>query len=131
MADRKKVLLLEDDDMLRDVLLQGLERGGYVVKGMKDGTDVRDVAMAFRPDLVVTDMIMPETEGVETILDLRTANPELPIIAMSGGGYFDADWHLHLADRFGVSGTLAKPFKIKDLVAQVDQILGAQTEDSA
>lgn len=75
------------------------------------------------PNMVVTDLIMPTQDGVETILAVRKAHPTLPIIAISGGGRLDALSLLDLARKFGAAETLKKPFPPSRLVAMIDQIL--------
>ncbi len=78
--------------------------------------------MAAPPDLVITDIIMPEKEGVETILELRQQKPEVKIIAMSGGGP-RSDTYLQMCNQIGVCCTLAKPFSLEALIEAVDEAL--------
>ncbi|MCH8154484.1 MAG: response regulator [Proteobacteria bacterium] len=81
-----------------------------------------------RPDLIITDIIMPEKEGVETIIALRRADPDLPIIAISGGGRLDATDFLTMAGKLGARRTLSKPFRRDQLLEAVGECLA---EDEA
>ena len=125
MGAVRKVLLLEDDRDLRATLVYGLQSAGYEVKAAADGRDVLQIVSDFAPDVVVTDVIMPHKEGIETIQELRLADPNLPIVAMSGGGRMNADDILRFAAAFGVQQTIAKPFKIKDLVDVVEAAINS------
>lgn len=77
-------------------------------------------------DLVITDIIMPEKEGIEVIMDLRRQQPGIRIIAMSGGGRLNANDCLKLAQKLGAKATLAKPFSGAELLATVATVLGTQ-----
>lgn len=74
-------------------------------------------------DLVITDIIMPEKEGLETILEFRKADPCLPIIAISGGGRQGYSGYLEAAQPFGANRSLAKPFSQEDLLGAVESCL--------
>lgn len=121
----RKLLLLEDDEDLRATLVYGLRSAGFQVEAAPDGRDVLQLVDSFVPDIVLTDVIMPHKEGIETIQELRTAAPLLPIVAMSGGGRMDAEDILRFASAFGVQQTIAKPFKIKELVDVIEAALDA------
>lgn len=118
------ILLIEDDLMLRRALRLALEHFGHTVLEAGDGRQGFKLVKAQPFDLVVTDMIMPEMEGVETILELRKANPALPIIAISGGGRGSPADYLHIALQFGAARVLTKPFELDDFCAAVTAVLG-------
>ena len=103
-----RILLVDDDQQVREMLKLTLERAGHVVTEANDGTQ----AVAFyKPesfDLVVTDIVMPEKEGIETIMELRGMNPSVHIIAISGGGRISPEDYLKWARRFGVQHTFTK-----------------------
>lgn len=119
------ILVIEDEEMLRRTLRTLLERAGHSVVEAEDGQQGMTLFKTMRPDLVLTDIIMPNREGVETIGEMRREAPDLPIIAMSGGGSRGGDLFLTLAERLGATATLAKPIRQAELLAAVDRCLGA------
>ncbi len=115
------ILIIDDDASMRGSLSHTLERLGHRVSASPDGKAGVARAAENPPDLVITDLIMPEKEGLETIMELRQQHPKIRIIAMSGGGRLSNEDYLHLAKRFGAATTLAKPFtreELKDALAQ-------------
>ena len=80
-----KVLVIDDDHLVRYTLSKILQRNGYHVVTASDGKRAMAVFRDERPDVVITDIIMPEQEGIETILKIRHERPEVKIIAISGG----------------------------------------------
>jgi DNA-binding response OmpR family regulator len=123
-----RILLIEDDNLLRRALRIGLERSGYEVS---EATNGREGLTAFKTapaDLVVTDLIMPEVEGIETIRGLRKMGIGVPIIAISGGGRCSADEYLHVATLLGASQVIEKPFEIDALRTAVAQLLAPGVE---
>jgi CheY-like chemotaxis protein len=80
--------------------------------------------------LVITDILMPEKEGFETIMTLRRQHPTLKIIAVSGGGYIDARQYLESASMLGAHLTLEKPFSGLDLIVAIEKVLGGRPEGS-
>lgn len=120
----RRVLVVDDDEQIRLVMRRSLERAGYEVFEMSDGSHATAVVRERRPDVVLTDIIMPEKEGLETIRELRREFPELAIVAMSGGGRIDHHTYLGLARKLGAAATLAKPFMPQDLIATVRRVLG-------
>jgi len=119
-----KILVIDDDDQLRDLLIRVLERADHEVRGADNGRSGERECREFAPDLVVTDIVMPEQEGIETIMSLRRHTPGLPIIAMSGGAMYGSGEYLDIARRLGAS-TLRKPFLPQDLLDAVRQALAA------
>jgi CheY-like chemotaxis protein len=121
----RHVLVIDDDRIVRDALRQVLQKAGYSVTCAADG--VRGLA-AFRenrPDLVITDIIMPEKEGIETIIEIRAQAPDLPILAISGGARIGNADFLQIAKRLGATDVLPKPFEPKELLAKVEACLAA------
>ena len=119
-----RILIIDDDAAMRGSLAPTLERLGHEVSSAPDGKAGVARATEKAPDLVITDLIMPEKEGLETIMELRALYPRLKIIAMSGGGRLSNEDYLHLAKRFGASVTLAKPFSREELKAALAEALG-------
>lgn len=118
-----RTLVVEDDDAVREVLAQTLELGGHEVRTAADGNQAVRVAAEWLPDLVITDIVMPEKEGLETIMELRGALPGLKIIAISGGGVGGPDDYLQPARALGADRVLAKPFRFEQLATLIDELL--------
>lgn len=119
------VLLIEDDISLLRAIGGGLIRMGAEVATAMDGQAGLEAFMRSRPDIVVTDIVMPEREGVETIMAMKAVSPDTPILAISGGGRVGSDEFLALAIRLGADDALAKPFRTADLVARMRRLLTA------
>lgn len=118
-----KVLLIEDDDELRELLTIILEKEGCFVEGAENGIEGVKKFRETPFDLVVTDIIMPEKEGIETIVELRDIQSDVKIMAISGGGQIEANEYLGMASNFGVEKALAKPFEMEVFVTSVKEIL--------
>jgi DNA-binding response OmpR family regulator len=99
-----------------------LRRGGHKVVEAEDGAEGLRVFRTERPDVVVSDIVMPEKEGIETILELRREDPTLLILAISGDLTGSATY-LHFAEMLGANGTLAKPFRAADLLREIDNLM--------
>jgi len=116
----KRILLVDDNENFRRPLGEILRRAGYEVSGAGDGSTALGLCRQHSFDLVITDLIMPGKEGLETIIELRRLEPELKIIAMSGGGRMNPEDYLPMARHLGADATLTKPFtaeKIQSVVA--------------
>ncbi len=111
----KTLLLIEDDELFRKSLVQIIQELDYTVLEASDGDEGVSLYRRFKPDIVVTDLIMPGKEGIETIRELRQLSASLPIIAISGGGRGQAAGYLALASLSGATSVLAKPFSLADL----------------
>lgn len=118
------ILVIDDDTMICDLLRRTLERAGYRVTEAHDGQMALNAHKANPADLVITDMIMPGMEGIQTIMEFRRLNPALKIIAMSGGGMGKGSDYLTMARKFGAFHTLAKPFTIEKVTKLVGEVLG-------
>ena len=94
-----RILIIDDEDELRILLRQMLEHAGHEVTEAVNGTEGIELYERDTHELIITDIIMPEMEGVETMLALRRTDPELPIIAISGGGRLDATDFLTMAKK--------------------------------
>lgn len=118
-----KILLIDDDEALRRVLSKALGHAGHSVIQASDGQQGIEIARVTSVDLVVTDLIMPVREGVETILCLRREKPALPIIAISGDGS-NSELYLEIAAKIGAKRILPKPFTPPELLELIDTVLG-------
>lgn len=117
------ILIIDDDDQFRRMLRQMLEHAGYEVAAASDGEDGIRLNRERPADLVITDLIMPEKEGLQTITELRRDFPESKIIAVSGGGRIDAKSYLDLAKKFGAVRTFAKPVEKEELLSGIEEVL--------
>jgi DNA-binding response OmpR family regulator len=125
-----KILLIDDDDGLRRVLSKALGHAGHTVLQASDGQQGIDLARVAGVDLVVTDLVMPVREGVETILQLRREKPTLPIIAISGDGS-NSELYLAIAAKIGAKRILPKPFAPSELLGLIDVVLGTTEKPTA
>ena len=118
-----RILVVDDDDSLRRLLKAVLERAGHEVTTAGDGFEAIRLVDAQPFDLVITDLIMPEMEGIQMIGQLRRLAPDTKIIAMSGGGRGSAGDYLELATQLGATMSLAKPFTPDTLLEAVRSTL--------
>ena len=118
-----KILLVEDDEAVRDMLTQMLTRAKHVVAGAVDGEDALKVLREFKPDIMVTDIIMPKKSGTELIEEVKRNLPDLEIIAISGGGRSDPIGYLDLSEELGASVSFAKPVDNQALMVSIDLLL--------
>jgi DNA-binding NtrC family response regulator len=117
-----KILIVEDDEAVRLATKFVLEGAGHQVVEARNGLRIEATIDEHKPDLVLTDMLMPDRDGVETVLALRRHYPKLPIIAMSGGGkrgMLDLD----MVKRLGAWATLDKPFDAEKLKGVIEDVL--------
>jgi DNA-binding NtrC family response regulator len=121
-----KILVIDDDVIVRKTIIRLLEDSGYKVLSAEDG--VRGMA-AFRseqPDLVITDIIMPQQEGIQTIIEMRKAKPDAKIIAISGSGRFGNADFLKMARSLGAMDVVSKPFDADELLTIVENCLAGR-----
>lgn len=118
-----RILLVDDEAMLRRTLRAILEKAGHEVAEAGDGDQAIAMFSEFKADLVITDIVMPNKEGVETIREIRHLDARVPIIAMSGGGNTGGDLFLRLAGLLGATHTLAKPIRQATLLEAVESSL--------
>jgi CheY-like chemotaxis protein len=118
-----KILLVDDDEPFRKMLHKTLERAGYQVQDAPNGKAALELYRQEPTDLIITDLVMPEKEGLETIMELRRLNPAVKIIAMSGGGRMNPEVNLVMAQRLGAKRTLAKPFSQQEILDAIARVL--------
>jgi len=118
-----RILIIEDDVGVRDFLESLLERAGYETVTAANGKEGVDVFATSPVDLVITDIIMPEKDGIETIMDMKRLNPALKVIAISGGGRSEPEDYLHSARLLGADRTVRKPFNNEDILQSVRALL--------
>jgi DNA-binding response OmpR family regulator len=118
-----RILIIDDDEQIRSTLQQVLELEGHEVVDAPDGKVGLQLFREEGADLVITDIIMPVKEGLETIMELRNDYPGVKIIAISGGGAIDPHVYLHYAKEAGAMRTLPKPFEREELLQAVGELL--------
>ncbi len=118
-----RILVVDDDPISRQILRAMLEKEGHVISEAEDGVRAINNYDKGEIDLVITDIFMPEKEGVQTVRELMKENPDVKIIAVSGGSssanYDSLDW----VKMFGVKYTFTKPFNSKEIIAAIDELL--------
>ncbi len=127
-----EILIVDDDGDVRDALRYVLERGGFSVRIAGNGADALVDLRKSGADIVITDIIMPLFDGVETIHAIREEFPNIRIIAISGGGNVGAgeyqpeaittSAYLAAATKFGADAILAKPFETAELLVVIRQL---------
>jgi CheY-like chemotaxis protein len=117
------ILLVEDDHDLRKMLLKLLEREGYNVEEASNGIEALNKVNNLIPDLVITDIIMPEQDGIGTINQLKKISKNIKIIAISGGGRMLSEDYLNIAKMLGASHTFTKPFSNSELLDKVSELI--------
>jgi len=119
-----RILVVDDDEQIRTMLVMTLEEAGYEADEAADGRAAIRKQREKPADLVITDLIMPEKEGLETIMDLRKEWPSTKIIAISGGGRaVPGDYLLH-ARHLGAARVFRKPIERSELLGAVRELLG-------
>jgi len=119
------ILIVDDDLQVRKMLRMTLEREGYAVCEAEDGAEALAVYNTQAVDLVITDIVMPEKEGIGLIMELRNQDAETKIIAISGGGRMDPETYLKWAGRLGVKHTFKKPVERQEMLSAVSELLGS------
>lgn len=119
----KRILVIDDDEMIRDVLKELLEINGYAVELASNGKMGVELYQKAPADVVITDMIMPQSNGILAILSIRKNYPEAKIIAISGGGRNVTHDYLYAANQFGANKTFQKPVDSDELLSAVDELV--------
>lgn len=118
-----KILVIDDDDQMRVLLRQVMEWSGYEVVEAENGRRGMQQQRKHAADLVITDLIMPEQEGLETISGLKKEYPQVKIIAISGGGRIGPEAYLPAAQELGADKVFSKPFDVRELATAVRELL--------
>ena len=122
-----RILIIDDEPNVRSMLRRMLHQAGHQVSEAGNGAEGIDLYERDLPDLIITDILMPEKEGIETIIALHRADPDLPIIAISGGGHSGGMDFLCVAEKLGARHTLSKPFRGDQLLGAVSESLSANS----
>jgi DNA-binding NtrC family response regulator len=119
----KRILIIDDEQIVLEVLRKILELEGYEVVTAFNGAEGIELFRQKPCDLVITDMVMPEKDGLQTILDLRKETPDLAVIAMSGGGTISKERYLAVAGYLDGIITITKPFSLESITGAVAKLL--------
>lgn len=127
----KRILVIDDEDSVRVILRKILELEGYEVTEAENG--IRGVELFCKQacDLVISDMVMPGKDGLKTILELREIVPDLPVIAISGGGAIAKERYLAVAGYLEGVVAIAKPFTRQQIIEKVNDFLRADIPPDA
>jgi len=122
----KHILLIDDDALVRFALNMSLEMAGFKVTQATHGADpvVATVLNSQQVDLVISDIIMPEKEGIELLIELKQQYPQLPVICISGGGRVSNTHYLGSAEKLGAKAIFRKPLNEEELIAKINELLG-------
>jgi CheY-like chemotaxis protein len=119
------ILLIDDDEALRNVTAEILMEAGYIVDDAPDGKSGLELYRPGYHDVVITDIAMPDMDGLELIMALSRSTPKPRIIAMSGDSQFSESVYLPTARQLGVRNTIAKPIRSEVLLQTVASVLAA------
>jgi CheY-like chemotaxis protein len=125
-----RILVVDDDERVRTTARALLEAAGFQVIEAESGEAALGVLGSEVVEVVLTDIFMPHTDGIELIHALRRASPDLPIVAMSGGGFNDGKDVLAVARLFGAAAIVQKPFSQRRLVGAIRRAIGPPRDES-
>jgi len=120
-----KILVTEDEDIVLETMQIMLEEGGHAVTCAANGREALQFLADGPYDLIITDIVMPEVDGLELLTEVRKRYPDIKIIAVSGGGRISANDYLQTANVLGADAVMPKPFSMSDLISAVKQVLAA------
>ena len=118
-----RILVIDDDPGMRGLLLEVLSHAGHTIFIAADGREGTALLDRRSIDLIITDVLMPNQDGIETMSKIRRSHPTLPIIVMTGGNQLGSDYYLRIAKALGAARVLPKPFHLDDLLRHVKELL--------
>ena len=118
-----KILVIDDDEQVLGILRSYLSTQSFDVETARNGVEGLRMYRENPADLVISDIVMPEKEGLQTIQELKLDYPNVKIIAMSGGGRIGTEDYLRVAELHGARRILRKPFKLADVLGLVQSLL--------
>ena len=122
MTKTVKILVVDDNKKFLSMLDEFLSENNYVVEISDNGNEALKKFADYVPDIVVTDIVMPDIDGIELLLQLRKINSDVKVIVMSGGNRGHADAYLHMADKLGADAVLSKPFELRELLLEIEKL---------
>ncbi len=124
-----RILVIDDEPSVLDVLRKILHLEGYEVITAANGEEGLELFRQFPCDLVITDMVMPVKDGLQTILELRKERPDIPVLAISGGGNISKERYLVIAGYLDRVITIPKPFSVESITEAVAKLLFETDEE--
>ncbi|WP_299183403.1 response regulator [uncultured Neptuniibacter sp.] len=118
----KKILFVDDDEAVRYALCKYLRRSGFEVTEAEDGINALKYLASNAVDVLITDIIMPNMEGIELLRNIGKLHPGLPVIAISGGGRVGQEEYLSLAHTLGATATMEKPLDPDQLLRLIEEV---------
>ncbi len=125
-----KILVIDDDELFRQYLAALLERAGYQVRGLADGSGVADAIETERIDAVITDLSMPNVDGIEIVRYVKHQHPRLPIVAVTGGLLGSNDARGRVLSMLGADAVLSKPLDAESLLQMLSKTIDATPPDT-
>jgi DNA-binding NtrC family response regulator len=116
------ILIVDDEPGIRELLAMILEAAGHSVAAAKDGVEAPKIMASRDVEIVITDLLMPERDGLEFITEIRSKYPKVKIIAMSGGGHIARESYLRIARNFGAHYLLEKPFSQSGVLDAIEKV---------
>jgi len=123
------ILVIDDDASMRRLMIRTLAAGPHTLLEAENGQEGLQLVGRHKPDVVITDILMPQKEGIETIREVRELAPDIRIIAVSGGGSAHNLMFLDIAKAFGADIALAKPFRPSQLIEAVETVLQKNVDE--
>lgn len=120
-----RIMVVDDDEAFRQTVCELLAEGDFEILSAESGTQLFTVLKKQSVDIVLTDIVMPDEDGLEIVRKIKKMNPAPKIVAMSGGGRIAATDYLEIARLMGVSATIQKPFKQQELVGLLQQVFSS------
>jgi CheY-like chemotaxis protein len=126
-----KILVVDDEPFVRDMMTAMIKPAGYDVVEAVNGAEAFNICKKEAVDLIITDIVMPEKNGIDLIMNVKKEYPDIPIIAVSGGGGITGRYdYLEIAKLVGANNILKKPFEIDELRSAVSNAIENQTMDN-
>lgn len=125
-----KILLIDDETQVLNMLTTMLKRKGHEVWPAANGAEGLRIFTKTKPDLVITDLFMDTQDGLGTIMEIKRSEIDVPIIAISGGGWTTSMDYLKVAEKMGVNRTFTKPISNKELLEAIDELTSGSGESA-
>jgi len=124
----KTILVIDDEEAFRDYMTALLEKKRFKVITAENGISGEQKALKYKPDLIITDIVMPDKEGVEFIKSLRENDSVTPVIAVTGGNRVNAYSYLSMSKKLGANAILAKPFSKAEILKVIHDLICSSSD---